>query len=280
MVAVVDAQRVVFRMPGRLEGGHEEHVLFGAAEHVVLRVQRQDRRERFADEEGRGGRVRGDAIAGLASFLAHRVVGEHLAADLGDAGDRTQRETMRLEPFRIHAHEQSEVTAGRVSADEDLAGVAAMFRDVLDRPGESRRRVVDIGRILRLGTQPIVRRHDRDAGLGEALADLGAVFRTEVLGAVLQAAAVEPDITGEALDACRYGEVELAAVLFVGSEGDDVILVGYVLDDLGLDRAGRGDGEAEQQAGEAHQAMIDWTILPWTSVRRKSRPELRKVNSS
>ena len=169
---------------------------------------------------------------------------------------------MRLKPFGVHRHEQGEVTAGRVAADEDLPRVAAVIGDMLDRPGEGRRGIVDVGRILRLRAEAIVRCHDRDAGLGEAFADLGAEFGPQVLGAVLQAAAVEPDVGRETLGAHGHGEVELAALLLVRRERNDVIFVGDVLQDLGLDRPGRGAGETEQQESEAHQAISDWTILP------------------
>ena len=149
-----------------------------------------------------------------------------------------------------------------MATDEDLARVAAVIGDMLDRPGEGRGGIVDVGRILRLRAEPVVGRHDRDSRPGQAFADLGAVFRTQVLAAVLQAAAVEPDVGRETLGAHGHGEVELAALLLVRRERNDVIFVGDVLQHLGLDRPGRGAGETEQQESEAHQAISDWTILP------------------
>ena len=187
---------------------------------------------------------------------------------------------MGFEPFGIHADQQRERGAGGMAADEDLARVAALFGDMLHRPGEGRGGVIDVSRVFRLRAQTVVGRHDGDAGLGEALADLRAVFRTEVLAAVLHSSAVEPDVGREALGADRYGQVELAALLFVRRQRDHVVLIRDVLDDLRLERRDRRYGEGEQQGQEAHQAMSGWTILPCTSVRRKSRPELRKVNSS
>ena len=218
VVAVIDAQRIVLGMTGCFEGGHEEHVLLSAAEHVVLGVEREDRRQGLPDEERRGGFIASDGVAGLAAFFADRVVRENLAAHLGDAGDGAKGEPMGFETGRVHADEQGEGGAGGVSADEDLAGVAAMFGDVLDRPGEGRGGVVDVGWIFRLRAETVVRSHDGDAGLGEALADLRAVFGTKVLGAVLQAAAVEPNVSGEALGAQRHGQVELATLLLVGRQ--------------------------------------------------------------
>ena len=281
VVAVVDAQGVVLRMSGRLEGRHEEHVLFGAAEHVILRVDRQDGREGLADMESRRGFVGRDAIAGLATFVADGVMVEDLAADLGDAGHRAERESVRLQSFGVHAHEQGEVAAGRMSADEDLARVAAVCGDMLDRPGEGRGGIVDVGRVFDLRAEAIVRSHHGHPRSGEAGADLGAVFRVQVLAAVLQSAAVEPYIGRKTFGVGRQGQVELAAFLLIRRLRDDIVLVGDVAKRAEFAGLEAREGEDGQQADEAiHQAMSDWTIFPWTSVRRKSRPELRNVNSS
>ena len=123
-----------------------------------------------------------------------------------------------------------------MAADEDFARVAAVFGDVLHRPGEGRGGIVDVGGVFDLRAQTIVRRDDRDASLGEAFTDFGAIFRTQILGAVLHAAAVEPHISGEALGSGGDGQVEFAAFLLVGRQGYDVVLIRDILNDLGLDR--------------------------------------------
>ena len=74
-------------MAGRFQRRDEEHVLLGAAEHVVLGVEGEDGGQRFADIESWRGFVAGDGVAGLVAFFADREVGEHLGADLGDASD-------------------------------------------------------------------------------------------------------------------------------------------------------------------------------------------------
>ena len=268
-------------MSGGLEGRHEEHVLLGAAEHVVLGVDRQDGRKGLTDVESWRGFVGRDAVAGLATFFADGVMVEDLAADLRDAGDGGERESVRLQSFGVHAHEQGEVAAGRVAADEDLTRVAAMFGDVLHRPGEGRRRVIDVSRIFGLRAEAIVRRHHGHPGSGQAGADFGAIFRAQILAAVLQASAVEPDIGREAFRVGREGQVQLAAFLLIRRLRNDIILIGDVTERAEFAGLEAREGEDSQQAEEAiHQAMSDWTIFPWTSVRRKSRPELRNVNSS
>ena len=205
---------------------------------------------------------------------------EDLGADLGDTGHGAEGEAVRLQSVRVHADEQGERGASGMATDEDLARVATMFRDVLHRPREGRGGIVDVGGVLDLRAQSVVRRDHRDPGLSEALADLGAIFRSQVFRSFLESAAIEINTSRKPFRPDGYGQVKFAAFLLVRRLGDDVILVADVLDHLGLDRRSRGGGEAEQQDEEAHQAMMDWTILPWTSVRRKSRPELRKVNSS
>ena len=268
VVAVVDAKGIVFGMSRGLEGGDEELVFLGPAQHVVLGVDCENRRQSLADVESRGGFVAGDGVARLPALFADRVVGEHLGAHLGDAGDGAEGQTVGFQAIRIHADEQGKGGPGGMTADEDLMRIAAVFGDMLHRPGEGGRGVVDVGGVFRLGAQAVVWRDDRDASLGQAFADLRAIFRTQVLAAVLHTAAVEPNVGRETLRTDGYGQVEFAAFLFVGSQRDDVVLVGHVLDDLRLDRPGRGGDEAQQQGERAHQAISCRTILPWTSVRR------------
>ena len=105
VVAIIDAQRIVLGMACGLERRDEEHILFSAAEHVVLGVDRENRWQGLTDVEGRRGFVAGDGVAGLAAFFADRVVREHLGADLGDARNGAEGQAVGLEAIRIHADE-------------------------------------------------------------------------------------------------------------------------------------------------------------------------------
>ena len=178
VIAVVDTERIVLGVTGGLEGGHEELVLFRAAEHVVLRVDREDRRQGLPDIEGGRGFVARDGVAWLATFFTDRVVGQYLRAHLGDAGNGAKGKAVGFQAVRVHADEQGERGASGVAADEDLAWVATMFGDVFHCPGEGRRGIIDVSGVLDLRAQAVVRRDHRDTGLGEAFADFGAVFRS------------------------------------------------------------------------------------------------------
>jgi hypothetical protein len=94
-----------------------------------------------------------------------------------------------------------------VSGHEDFALAAIRLRDILVRPGHSRRSIVEdvVNRSLR--QQTVVRRDDHEAAVPE--------LWVYVLLAALDAAAVESNHYGRILGVRRIINVEFAALLSI-----------------------------------------------------------------
>ena len=202
--------------------------------------------------EGGCGFVGSDAVAALASFFADGVVGEDLPAHLGDARNIFKVEAIRLQSAGVEADHECQVATGRMSPDENLPRVAAHPADVPHRPREGCGRIIDILRVLGLRAEAVIRHDHGNAFAGKARRDFGAVFRSEGFTAVLQPAAIEPNIGGKGLVTfCRQGDVQFTAFGLVSSEVtpdavDDVLADPEV--GSGFGREARASGDEESQA--------------------------------
>ena len=129
--------------------------------------------------------------------------------------------------------------AGRMAAQEDPVGSAAVLGNVLVRPGERAGHVLDMFGMLHARTETVVRDDGSDPGASEATTDVG-IHAQEVLVALHPGAAVNEKHHRKVLGTLGKVQVKLVldGVRFVAS------VIGHVLDRLDLKRLGRLFGAA------------------------------------
>src|SRR5438128_616350 len=77
--------------------------------------------------------------------------------------DGLERQAFGPKVAFIGSQKSAEMAPGGVAADEELVIAAAIFVDVLVRPGESTGHVADVLGMHHLGRQAVVGAHDTDA---------------------------------------------------------------------------------------------------------------------
>ena len=140
---------------------------------------------------------------GQSPLFPNGEVGDGLAAERHQSGEAIGVHAVNGQPAAIEGYQAGQITASRVTGEENSVRVPAVSRDVLEGPRHRRCRVFDVRRSFGLGAQSIVHRYRDDP--------LPLQGRRDGPVAASQTSAVEPDHCRNGRGAHRMVHIEFAA---------------------------------------------------------------------
>ena len=216
------------RMPDQQHHATHVGIFFVAAEKFQFAVTgNQDKRGRvFADMEKRGKAVDGGLQVGDALHLPVGEMTDHLSAKGYQPGQAVGIDVILGQPRFVKPQHRGEITASRVSGQENLAGAASVFAYFAESPGYGRRGIVYAGGNVDFGQQTVIDSHNHHA--------LFAQFHGDVFASSCQSSSVEPDDHGTVCGVFRIVDIQFAAFTGVSVVGRCVRnvsrpLIGFLL---------------------------------------------------
>lgn len=222
VVVAVELHEFCIWMSDHLHHAPQICVFFVAAQHFEFSISgnQQQRWGVFSNVKQRSHVVDDGLFSINALFFANGEMSDRVSTEWDESRNLVRIDVVCRQPVLVQSDHAGEISAGRVTADENSICRSAVLRDISERPCDRRGRIINAGCDLNSWAQSIADSHNSDALLAKFLRD--SPFSAG------QSAAMKPDDCCEILDARRIVDIQLAALLH-GRSGIVTVTIDDVL---------------------------------------------------